>query len=78
MKQKFTQDQLIQFLYKETDAAQSLTIAEQLSADPVLLAEYEELLEASQQLPKVQFRPSKETISDILQYSEMSTLEASH
>ena len=75
MKQTFTPDQLIQFLYKETDLPESLEIADELEHDLLLLEEYHELAEAYNELPKVQFSPSSKTISRILQYSRQETLE---
>ncbi|MCB0644523.1 MAG: hypothetical protein KDC44_22920 [Phaeodactylibacter sp.] len=78
MEQNFTQNQLIRFIYKESDAAEMMQIAEALSSDPVLAQEYEELLEAMEQLPQVQFQPSGDSIRTILQYSEMTALETSH
>ena len=78
MEQNFTQNQLIRFIYKESDAAETIRIAEALSSDPVLAQEHEELLEAMDQLPQVQFTPSEDSIRTILQYSEMSALETSH
>ena len=76
MKQTFTQDQLIQFLYKETSLAESLEISEALEQDLLLLEEYQELLEAYQELPVVQFSPSSKCISSVLEYSKQATLEA--
>jgi len=75
MKQTFTPEQLIQFLYKETSLSESLEIAEELERNPLLRDEFEEMLEAFQELPKVAFRPSERTISAILHYSEQATLE---
>jgi hypothetical protein len=76
MKQTFTQEQLLQLIYKETSLAESLEMEEALDRDPQLQEEYNELLEAFRELPKVSFQPSAQTISSILSYSEQATLEA--
>ncbi len=76
MKQTFTPDKLIQFLYKETSLTESLAIAEELERDLLLLEEYEELLEAYHELPPVQFSPSPQSISRIMMYSEQAAIQA--
>ena len=78
MKQHFTQDHLIRFIYKETSAAESLAISEAIGSDPVLQDEYEDLLEMHGQLPQVRFNPSGKTIRKILNYSAHKTLETQH
>lgn len=75
MKQTFTPEFLLQLLYKETSLAESLEMVKELEEDPILLEEYEELREAYQEFPKVQFSPSDETISRILEYSKEAKLE---
>ncbi|MEM1217259.1 MAG: hypothetical protein AAGH79_00030 [Bacteroidota bacterium] len=70
MKQHFTQDDLVKYIYKETSMYESLAISEALIADPVLRMEYEELLESYRELPKVTFSPSAQTIDKVLAYSE--------
>ena len=76
MTQKFTQNDLIRFIYKETSVRETLAIQEALNSDFDLFVEYQELYQAYQQLPKVTFSPSKSTIQDILQYSQRSALPA--
>lgn len=78
MKQHFTQEDLVKYIYKETTIYESLAISEALVADPVLRMEYQELLESYQQLPKVTFRPTNQTIDKVLAYSEQATLEITH
>ena len=75
MKQTFTPELLLQYLYKETSLAESLEIAEELEEDLMLQEEYEELQEAYRELPKVQFSPSNKTISQVLEYSKEAKLE---
>ena len=75
MKQKFTPNDLIRFLYNEVSATERLSMDEALCDNLRLREEFEGLQEAYQQLPKVTFRPSSRTIQDILKYSEKTTLE---
>ncbi len=75
MKQKFTPEHLVKYLYSETTATERLEIDEALSQDAGLRKEYEGLLLAYQQLPKVSFSPSRASVNNILKYSEMTTLE---
>lgn len=75
MKQKFTPNDLIQYLYNEVSTTERLAMEEALCERPGLMEEYEGLREAKQQLPRVTFRPSSGTIQDILKYSERTALE---
>ncbi|MCB0568432.1 MAG: hypothetical protein KDC66_01645 [Phaeodactylibacter sp.] len=75
MKQKFTPDVLIKYLYSETTATERLEIDEALFEDVALREEYEGLLQAYHQLPKVTFSPSRSTVQGILKYSERTALE---
>ncbi|MCB0578416.1 MAG: hypothetical protein KDD10_03795 [Phaeodactylibacter sp.] len=75
MKQKFTPNDLIQYLYHEVSATERLAMDEALCESPGLREEYKSLQQAYQQLPRVAFRPSSRTIQDILKYSERTALE---
>ena len=78
MTQKFTQQHLIQYIYKETSAAETLAIAGALQEDWDLNESYEELLLGYQQLPKAKFNPSPSTLNSILNYSKQTAVEAQH
>ena len=69
MKHNYTQNDLIRFLYKETNASETIAIGEALCEDPQLAAEYEALLKGYQTLPKAKFSPSPAAIQNILGYS---------
>lgn len=75
MKQKFTQNHLVKYLYSETSASERLAIDEALASDITLQDQYNELLSAYQQLPKVSFSPSKSAVNNILAYSKRTALE---
>ena len=70
MKQAYTTNDLIRFLYQETNASETLSIGEAIAEDPHLANEYETLLEGFQALPKAQFSPSAATLQNIMGYWE--------
>ncbi|MFK7809481.1 MAG: hypothetical protein AB8F74_16880 [Saprospiraceae bacterium] len=76
MKQKFTPNHLIRYIYRETSVAESLAIEEALSEDYSLYESYEELHKAYAQLPKVTFSPKPSSIRNILSYSAQSGVPA--
>ncbi|MFT4760461.1 MAG: hypothetical protein ACI9XO_003692 [Paraglaciecola sp.] len=69
MKHLCTQNDLIRFLYKETNASETIAISEALCENPVLANQYEELLKGYQMLPRAKFSPSSSAIQNILGYS---------
>ena len=75
MKQKFTPNHLIKYLYNENTASERLAIDEALTYDAKLQEEYNELKAAYQQLPKASFTPSSASIQNILKYSRSTALE---
>lgn len=78
MKQHFTNNDLIRFIYKETSASESLAITEALNEDPILFDEYEELYHTYLQLPKAKFSPAPSSLQNILRYSEQTAVETFH
>ena len=74
MQQKFTPEDLVRFLYRETPASETLAIHDALHDDEALAATFDELVEGFQQLPRVQFSPSSKAINRILMYSDQETL----
>ncbi len=74
MQENFTTNDLIRFIYHETNASETLAIDEALRENSYLYEEYERLMESFQSLPKVQFRPSNTTVDSILNYSRHTTL----
>jgi hypothetical protein len=75
MTQPFTPELLVKFLYKETTASETLQVEDALYNDPDLQAEFENLRQAEQYLPKVKFQPSNNTLQKILRYSEQTAVE---
>jgi hypothetical protein len=76
MKQKFTPDHLIRYIYKETSVSESLAIEAAMAEDWNLYEAYEELHKAYAQLPKVTFAPKPSSIRNILKYSANSGVPA--
>ncbi len=75
MKQTFTTDQLIRFLYKETSASETFAIKQALNSSKELMEEFRNLQAAQQQLPKVKFSPKRSTLQNILRYSKSAAIQ---
>ena len=69
MKQTYTEEKLIQFIYGECDILERLEIQDAIENDIFLKDSYLSLLDAYKLLPKVKFSPSKRTIEKIIAYS---------
>ncbi|MEM1326622.1 MAG: hypothetical protein AAGI23_11740 [Bacteroidota bacterium] len=74
MHNNFTTNDLIALLYNELDTSRRLSLYEALEEQPALMAEYQELMSAKQQLPKALFSPSDKAISNILAHGQRHTL----
>ncbi|HKK80159.1 MAG TPA: hypothetical protein VJ933_11040 [Phaeodactylibacter sp.] len=75
MKQNFTPNHLVRYLYNEVTVTERLALEEAIAQDYGLFEHYNELKAASRQLPKVTFSPSPGTLQSILGYSERTALE---
>ncbi|MFK8102917.1 MAG: hypothetical protein AB8G15_10350 [Saprospiraceae bacterium] len=78
MQQKFTKNQLVKYLYKETSATETLAIHEAINEDWNLSEQYEALQIAKQQLPKAVFQPSRSSIQRILSHSANTAVQRTH
>ena len=78
MKQNFTQNDLIRFIYKETSAGETIAIGEALSSNVHLFNQYEALLEGYYELPKAQFNPSPSVLQKVLGYNRQTTPETQY
>lgn len=74
MQQRFTPNQLVQYLYRETSISDTFAIEETLSEDVSTREEFELLSKAYRQLPKVKFNPSDQAVQNILRHSERTAL----
>jgi hypothetical protein len=75
MKQKFTPEDFVSYLYRETSASQRLAIEEALHRDPVLADELNELRRGKQMLPRVKFNAPDRALKNVLKYSQHRALE---
>ena len=76
MEQNYTQENLIQFIYRENPITDQLEFENALETNTNLKSRYKEIKAAIRKLPKVSFYPSKSVIDNILKYSQISSLEA--
>ncbi|MFN0033428.1 MAG: hypothetical protein ACKVUS_00090 [Saprospiraceae bacterium] len=77
MKETYTYDaQMVQFLYRELSAGDAMEMTQMIESDIEISADFNALLFAKAQLPKVQFHPSPTVLHNILQYSVQTSLEA--
>ncbi len=78
MKETYTYQPLVQFVYHELSAADAVEMAHSIEGDAFLHAEFNLLLKAKAQLPKALFSPSQTSVNKILQYSAKAALEAQY
>jgi len=76
MKQIFTSNDLVKFIYKETSASETAAIREALLIDSVLMDHYQMLMTGYTELPRVTFAPSGSSLKNILNYSTRAAVEA--
>lgn len=62
----YTEDDLLNYIYKETNPQDSLSIENAINEDDALRTIYLELLEGIDLLNKTYFRPSEITLENIL------------
>ncbi len=69
MKQRFTQEDLVAYVYGEASKEQIAATEAALAADPALITELSRLVEAQASLPRVRFSPRKSIVKAILRYA---------
>jgi len=77
METHYTLNFLIKYLYGETSVFKRLEIENALEEDSYLKKEYNELKKGFDNLPKVQFYPTDNTMNAILNYSNRGALNPS-
>jgi len=70
----FTHDDLIRYVYSETEPEENRQIELALSEDMELLEQYHELLWLRKQMDGGMMNPSEKTINSILEYSKAVNL----
>lgn len=76
MEKSYTQENLIQFIYREDSITEHFEVENEIENNEHLKAAYKEMKTAVSALPRVQFFPSKSVIENILSYSQTTSLEA--
>lgn len=71
----FTQDLLVKYIYGEANLFEQMEIEQALEQDWELKELFDLLTQNKQELPKVEFSPSRQTIQNILKYSSETALE---
>lgn len=69
MTQKFTPEDLLQYLYKETTPAETEAIEKALAEDWTLREKFEVIKKAAQRLSQLSFTPRTETVLSVLKYA---------
>jgi hypothetical protein len=72
---KFTPEDLLQYLYKETTPEQSAAIEKAMEEDWTLREKFEVIKKASQRLQKFQFSPRVESVLKVLKYANKQTVQ---
>jgi hypothetical protein len=75
MEQNFTQNQMVQQLYKELLTDESAVLQASIRTNPTFKKESDDLLIAYQYLPKVKFNPSNSVLERILRHSAATAVE---
>ncbi|MEQ1743897.1 MAG: hypothetical protein ABMA02_00600 [Saprospiraceae bacterium] len=76
MQENYLYDELVQFLYHDTTTEEAEKTAKLLKEDPDVLEQFDRMLTAKNLLPKAHFDPAPAVITNILQYSTKTALEA--
>ncbi len=69
MKQGFTQNYLLEFIYGERSLSEYFQLDDHFDADPALRTEFRILYDAYKALPKIEVSPSENCLEGILKYS---------
>ena len=76
MTKTFTHDDLIRYVYGETDNDENHEIEEAIACDAVMMEQYSELLSLKAQLDGSMKTPSQKTINTILEYAKAANLHS--
>jgi sulfur relay (sulfurtransferase) DsrC/TusE family protein len=74
MTQKFTPEDLVQYLYKETTHEQNIAIENAMAADWTLREKFEVIKKAHARLEKFKISPRVETVLNVLKYGTPKTV----
>lgn len=66
---------LISFIHHETTSEENEMVIEKILSDSEVHDDYQEMMEMTEMLRKIKFRPRKKIVKDILAYSEKTARE---
>jgi hypothetical protein len=78
MEGKFTNIDLVRFIYNETSQTENSALNQALENNAQLSNEFKLLSEGKEMLPKVLFNPSEKSLQAILNYSQKAAHEPQH
>jgi len=78
MRNHFTPNDLIRFIYRETSSEEDAQIRLQLAEDSELAVEFNRLIETVNMLDEFKLEPSETSVNLILEYSQEQIEETSH
>jgi len=78
MTKTFTPDDLIRYVYNETTELENSEIEQAILVNVDLAESLKELHALKDDLESVQFKPSKQSVDNILKYAKTISLHASH
>lgn len=71
MEHSYTENDLIQFLYKDMEAVDYCELLFSIDDNPELKDTYESLVTTKNSLPKVNFSPNNQSMEMIMAYSKL-------
>ena len=71
MENNYTENDIVQFIYRDMEAIDYCELLFSIDENPELKTTYENLIGAAKELPKVQFSPSESSLHMIMAYSQL-------
>ena len=71
MKHNYTENDIIQFIYRDMEAVDYCELLFSLDDNPELKSTYEQLVGEKKALPKLSYLPSQDSMHMILAYSKL-------
>jgi len=78
MEESYIQNALMQFLYRELPADETIEMTELMAATPEIRCLFNSYFGAKAKLPKALFNPSTAAFNNVLQYSAKTTAIQAH
>ena len=76
MQESYIQNALMQFLYRELPADETIEVTELMAATPEIRRLFNRFFGAKAELPKALFNPSTATLNSVLRYSAKTAVQA--